>query len=297
MRFAVLVSLLLVVLPSSLARAVPEGCAKFGETDPQQSRERQRAGAPQGPMRRCASTRSLTLAALSAASPGFTAQGKAPGTSVEELARRAAENEKKCREARDHYTYRQTFEFTEYGGGSYVAVTDVTFTPEGKRIEKPVRKPINSLSKLRMTEEDLRDLTEVQPLLLEPEDLWNYEVTYMEEAELNAIRTHVLRVHPRQIFDSQRLFDGIVWVTAEGLEIIQAEGKAVPDLVKNGRENLFARFTTFRERIDGVHWFPARTVADDVLQFRTGPVRVHFVIKYENYKRFGADIKIEYPPK
>jgi hypothetical protein len=35
-------------------------------------------------------------------------------------------------------------------------------------------------------------------------------------------------------------------------------------------------------------------VADDTLQFRTGPVRVHFVIKYENYKRFGADIKIEY---
>ena len=221
-------------------------------------------------------------------------QGKTPGTKVEELIRRAAENEKKCREARDHYTYRQTFEFTEYGGGSYVAVTDVTFTPEGKRIETPVRKPINTLSKLRMTEEDLRDLTEVQPLLLEPEDLWNYEVTYVEEAELNGIRTHVLRVRPRQIFDTQRLFDGIIWVTAEGLEIIQAEGKAVPDLVKNGRENLFARFTTFRQRIDGVHWFPARTVADDVLQFRTGPVRVHFVIKYENYKRFGADIRIEY---
>ena len=72
-----------------------------------------------------------------------------PGTSLEELVRRAAENDKKCREARDHYTYRQTFEFTEYGGGSYVAVADVTFPPEGKRLEKPVRKPINALSKLQ----------------------------------------------------------------------------------------------------------------------------------------------------
>ncbi len=231
--------------------------------------------------------------------PGLAASPAAPAgePDVTELSRKVAENEKRFRIARDHYTYRQTFQFTEEGGGSYQAVTDVTFTPEGKRLEKPLKKPSSSLKKILLTEEDFRDLVEVQPFVLDPEDLWNYEISYVAEQTLAGMAVHVLRIKPRQIFDTQRLFSGTIWVSKDGLQVLQAEGRAVPDLVRKGRENLFPNFTTVRERVDGAHWFPVLTYADDVLPFRSGPIRVRFTIKYENYQRFGADVKIQYQTK
>lgn len=217
---------------------------------------------------------------------------------LDALIRRVAENEKKFREARDHYTYRQTFQFVEEGGGSYIVVSDITFTPEGKRFEKGLKSPVETLKKIRLTAEDFRDLVEVQPFVLEPEDLWNYEVKYVAEQTIAGLPAHVLRIRPRQIFAGQRLFDGTIWVSKDGLHIIQAEGQAVPNIVRKGQENLFPHFTTVRESVDGRHWFPVMTYADDVLQFRSGPVRVRFTIKYEQYKRFTTDAKIIFdPPK
>lgn len=221
----------------------------------------------------------------------------APAFDLAGLIQRVSKNESRFREARDHYTYRQTFEFIEDGGGLYKAVTDVIFTPEGKRIEKPLKKPINTLKKLTLTDEDFRDLIEVQPFILDPDSAWNYEVKYVADQMLGNRLTHMLRARPKQTFEGQRLFDGTLWISADDLQIIQAEGRAVPDLIHNGKENLFPRFTTVRERIDGQNWFPVRTFADDVLQFRTGPIRVHFSIKYEQYKRFSAESKIQYDPK
>ena len=237
----------------------------------------------------------MTLAlAFSLLCPGQAPLPLPAGLDLDTLVRRVAENEKKFRQARDHYTYRQTFEFSEEGGGLYASVIDVIFTPEGKRLEKPVRGPVNTLKRIRLTEEDFRDLVEVQPFVLEPEDLWNYEVAYVAEQMLAGVPAILLRIRPRQIFDTQRLFDGTIWVSKAGLEIVQAEGKAVPDLIRKGRENLFPHFTTIRQRVDGLHWFPVLTYAQDVLPFRSGPQRVRFQIKYEQYKRFTTDIKIQY---
>jgi hypothetical protein len=216
---------------------------------------------------------------------------------LKQLIARVAAGERDFRAARDHYTYRQTFEFVEEGGGMYRAVTDVTFTPEGKRLEKPLRKPINTLKRIQLTEEDFRDLAGIQPFVLEPEDLWNYEVAYVDEQLLRGMPTLVLRISPRQTFEGQRLFDGFIWVSKEELQVVQVEGQAVPNIIHNGKENLFPRFTTIRAKIDGKHWFPVETRSDDQLQFRTGPVRVHFSIKYENYKRFQAESRIQYQTK
>lgn len=213
---------------------------------------------------------------------------------LKELVARVAATEREFRMAREHYTYRQTFEFIEEGGGAYRAVTDVTFTPEGKRLENALKAPINTLKRILLTEQDFRDLAEVQPFVLDPEDLWNYEVTYLEEQTLRGIPTFTLRIRPRQTFEGQRLFDGVIWATREGLQVIQLDGRAVPNLLIKGKENLFPRFTTTREKIDGQNWFPALTVSDDVLEFASGPVRVHFTVKYAQYRRFQAESRIQY---
>jgi len=93
---------------------------------------------------------------------------------------------------------------------------------------------------------------------------------------------YVLQVRPRQVFPGQRLFEGILWI------------RAVPAIFKWSSENLFPRFTTIRARIGGRWWFPVYTFADDVLGFRTGPVRLRMTIRYSDYKRFTAESTIHF---
>ena len=72
-------------------------------------------------------------------------------------------------------------------------------------------------------------------------------------------------------------------------------GKAVPDIRgKGGQENLFPRFETYREQVDGKYWFPTYTRAVDTLQFSSGAQRIRQIIKYDNYKQFQADVKLTY---
>jgi hypothetical protein len=78
------------------------------------------------------------------------------------------------------------------------------------------------------------------------------------------------------------------------LQIVKTKGKSVPEIRSKNGENLFPEFTTWREQIDGKYWFPTYTRVDDTLRFSTGEVKVRQVVKYLNYKRFGADVKITY---
>ncbi len=55
-----------------------------------------------------------------------------------------------------------------------------------------------------------------------------------------------------------------------------------------------SRFTTVRRAVDGKHWFPVYTYADDTLGFRTGPQRIRLMIRYSNYKRFGSESSITF---
>ena len=76
---------------------------------------------------------------------------------------------------------------------------------------------------------------------------------------------------------------------------MKSYGKAVPDIRGKGdQENLFPRFETYREQVDGLYWFPTYTRAVDTLQFSSGAQRIRQIIKYDNYKKFQADVKLTY---
>ena len=71
----------------------------------------------------------------------------------------------------------------------------------------------------------------------------------------------------------------------------RADGRAgrAADPHHQERRTCFPRFTTIRKPMDGKHWFPIYTYADDTLHFRTGPQRERLRIAYSNYRRFGAE--------
>jgi hypothetical protein len=216
-----------------------------------------------------------------------------------DLVRRIIARETETAAVQANYTYRQSVtlgELNKQGAaqGEYREIRDIIFSPQQERTEQMVGKPSNTLSHLQLTDEDFRDIREIQPFLLTKDQAFSYETTYRGEEKVDGIDCFVLRLRPRQILASQRLFDGMIWVAQSDYSIIRSAGQAVPQILTTKNENLFPKFTTVRQKVEGDFWFPVLTVADDTLPFRTGPQRIQLTIKYSDYRKFGADSKITF---
>ena len=224
------------------------------------------------------------------------------GTPPADLIRRVAQRETESEAIRGNYTYRQSVSIEEMGErgnlvGSYRELRDITFTPAGERSDVMIGKPTQTLVRLKLTEEDFRDIREIQPLLLTRERLFMYQAKFKGEQEVDGVMYYVLQVTPRQILDGQRLFEGFLYVDQTDFSIVRMEGRAVPQIFGTKQENLFPHFTTIREKKDQGVWFPVYTHSDDTLPFRNGPMRLRMKIEYSNYKRFGAETTIRFEDK
>jgi len=225
---------------------------------------------------------------------GVPAQSPPP-----DLARRVAERATEARRARDQFTYRQTVVVEELSpsgarAGQYREVRDIVFSPLAERSEQLVGKPQQTLQRLQLTEEDYRDIREVQPFLFDSDQLWIYETRYKGEETMDGVECYVMQVRPRQILAGQRLFDGLVWAAKKDFSIVRTEGKAVPEMRSLKSENLFPQFTTLWSPVEGDLRFPVYTYADDTLDFRVGPLRVRLSIRYSNYRRFAAESTVRF---
>ena len=206
------------------------------------------------------------------------------------LARLVAHRESETEAERNQYMYRQTVTLQELDTrGEYKETRDIIFSPAHERTEELIGNPDNRLKLLQLTDEDFRDIRDIQPLVLTEDRLWNYETRFRGEEKMDDVDCWVLQVRPRQILGSQRYFDGLIWVDKKGNDIVRMEGQAVPQIISTKKENLFPRFTTIRKKVDGQHWFPLFTYADDTLAFRQGPQHIRLRIGYTNYKRFTAE--------
>jgi hypothetical protein len=232
------------------------------------------------------------------ASAVFTARARADDPPAD-LVRRIIQRETATEQAQSNYTYQQTVTIDEFDNrgarsGRYKEVRDVIFSPQHERTEQFLGKPQSSLVRLQLTDEDFRDLREIQPFLLTKEQAFLYETKFRGEESVDGRDCWVLQIRPRQILQGQRLFDGMMWVDKQDYSIVRNEGQAVPQILTTKTENLFPRFTTIRQKVDGDFWFPVKTVGDDQLQFRTGPLHMRLEIQYSKYQKFGADSKITF---
>jgi hypothetical protein len=127
---------------------------------------------------------------------------------------------------------------------------------------------------------------------LTSENIDKYDLTYRGMEMVDEIDTYVFEVNPKTLEKDQRYFEGRIWVDQQDLQIVKTYGKAVPDIHGRSGENLFPRFETYRENIDGKYWFPTYTHANDVLDFTAGPVRIKMTVRYANYKQFKSTARI-----
>jgi hypothetical protein len=243
---------------------------------------------------------SKTASQTPAAAPktdSSTVSTKAPDIPVPEIIKKFGDRELEFKKERDNYTYTQTFvvqtiDFDGRADGEYRMTSDILFTPDGRRYEKVVSAPQPTLQRISLSQQDLDDLEHVQPFVLTSDELPKYDVNYAGREQLDELGTYVFDVKPKKIEKNQRYFQGRIWVDDRDLNIVKSDGKAVPDIVKKGNENIFPRFETFRENIEGHYWFPTYTRSDDELHFSTGAIHMRMTVRYANYKRFGATIKI-----
>ena len=217
------------------------------------------------------------------------------------LPKKVAMRETESEAARANFMYRQNVlieELDDRGArrGDYREVREVSFSPQAERTEQAVGKPSNNLVRLGLTEEDFRDIREVQPFLLTQEKLWLYQIKFKGEENIDDIDCYVLDVQPRQLLDGQRLFEGLFWVDKRDYSIVRSYGRAVPQIWSSKGENLFPRFTTMRKKMPNGFWFPDRTQADDTLPFRNGPIHIRMTIQYESYKQFKAESSVTFEP-
>src|SRR6202050_107394 len=241
----------------------------------------------------------LMLPEMARAQQGPLDKTEPKGITVDEIIKRFAAKEKEFKEARDQYTFRQDVKVMTLDGdtpdGSYQEVFDVTFDDKGKKVKNVVFAPQPTLQRLQMTEEDFDDIENRLPFVLTSDEIGEYDILYVGQQKQEDLNTYVFDVAPKQIVGKKRYFSGRIWVDDHDFQIVETYGKTVPDIHKGkNSENLFPKFTTWREQIDGQYWFPTYTRAEDTLQFSMGGVKIREIIKYTNYRRFGAKSRITY---
>lgn len=218
------------------------------------------------------------------------------GVTTDEIIRHFTTKEKEFQTARDQYTYRQDVRvITPDDNGEYHEIFDVLFDDQGKRLENVVFAPQSSLNLISMSPEDVDDIRHRLPFVLTSDEIPEYQILYVGQQQEDELHCYVFDIAPKEIVGKKRYFQGRIWVDDRDFQIVKTYGKTVPDIrKKRGQENLFPKFTTWREQIDGKYWFPTYTKADDTLHFSSGDVHIREIVKYSDYKRFGSNVKITY---
>ena len=238
----------------------------------------------------------LVSAPLLTAAEATAGEGK---PSVDEIIRAFVQNETEFAKAREQYTYRQEVKLTEYNEGGRAAgrwelVQDIIFGPDRERTERVVYAPLATLQRISLSPQDMQDLRDVQPFVMTLDNWQEYDVDYIGEQQVDEIETYVFSIKPKRMEKGERYFQGQAWVDQLTLQIVKTHGRGV-GVLKKKEDQAFPAFETYRDQIDGKYWFPVYTRADDVLQFKSGlEVKIKLIIKYSDYKRYGAESGITF---
>ncbi len=250
----------------------------------------------------------LSPIAVAAGQAGFGPLDPTPPSNltVDQIIQKFGEREAAFAKARDQYTFRQTVKVDTIDDdsgkpdGEYQQVTDIVFSDSGARTEHVVFAPANTIQKVIMTENDFNDIEHRLPFVLTTPELPEYDLTYLGRQKVDDIDTFVFDCRPKTLEKGKRYFQGKVWVDQQEFEIVLINGKAVPDILRRGHEDLSPPYTTYYQEVDGGNWFPVYTKADGVLHFPAqqgalaNDVHLRYVVKYEDYKRFHAKSRIIY---
>lgn len=216
---------------------------------------------------------------------------------INRIVKKFTDNEGLFRRALGEYNFSRKAIIQTIGMGGQVTGefrrdSEMIIPSSGSRFEKIMYAPVDTLTDLKITPEDLEDLGGVNPFALEPSAIDKYNFNYVGKEHIDELDLFVFDVSPKVMPDPKsglRLFSGRVWVDDQDLMIVKTKGKAVPEW----KNNRFPTVETYRENIDGKYWFPTYVYADDELVFDSGDtVHMRMKVTYTNYKLAHSDVRI-----
>jgi hypothetical protein len=211
------------------------------------------------------------------------------GITPPQIIQRFTAKEKEFKQARKRCTYRRTVKIQALQGkdvrGEYEQVADVSLDSSGKKVKNIVFAPLPSLS---LSPEDVADQESRLYFTLSTDELPEYTVLYKGQQQEDDLHCYVFDVAPKKIEKDKRYFQGRIWVDDHDFQIVKMSGKSAPDIYRKKHEpNLFPKFTTWRQIMDGKYWYPTYSLTDDTLQFPGGDVHIKGVVKAADFKCSG----------
>jgi len=217
-------------------------------------------------------------------------QGKQPDRPLEDILRHAAEKEAEYAGAHALYRYRLSVrvqEFSQDGRllGEFEQTGDVDFDASGRRRLRLTENPYLDLVQLQLARVELDDLDFIPLFIFKPEQLADYDFTFVTAERVDEVDTYLIRVEPRRAArPGERFFEGLIWIDAHKLDVVRAFGRLKPPRTANAFKGLFQRVEVFRQPV-GDFLFPIFVRADDVLVTRPDTVRTRLVVRFSNHER------------
>jgi hypothetical protein len=214
-----------------------------------------------------------------------------PAKPPAQIIKEFAEKEEKFLRARAQYGYKKSIKLTEFAhdgqpSGEFQLTVATVIDTDGKLYEKIVAQPPSTLHALQLSPEDLKAIARIPAYPLIPSMLAKYELRYVGAEKVDEVDCYIFDAKPKLLERAHALFQGVVWVDKQYLEVVKTYGKWVTDLGDERSPELpFTNFETYRENVEGKYWFPNYSRSDDYLHLKdSGDVPVRLVIKWSEFK-------------
>ena len=219
-----------------------------------------------------------------------------PAMPPTEIIKAFADKEEQYLRARARYGYKKTIKLTEFGkdgqpSGEYQVALVAMVDSDGTVYEKTAEKAENTLHYIELQPgSSLAASTRLPAYPLLPGQLAKYELRYVGDEKVDEIDCYIFEAKPKLLERAHALFQGVVWVDKQYLEVVKTYGKWVNDLGDVHAPDLpFVNFESYRENVDGKYWFPNYSRSDAYLHLKDETVPVRLVIKWSEMKPLPAN--------
>jgi hypothetical protein len=212
-----------------------------------------------------------------------------PSLPPEEIIRRFAAKEDEMNRAITGYIFQKSVRVEEIGPdgkatGQVEIVTQQILTPDGKLLEKPVRRTNSTLKSVDIERGDpsLFVATPMFPLMTS--QLSKYEITFGGKQPLDELSAYFFTVKPRTVDRIHPYFSGVVWVDEQDLVIVKTIGKWVTETGDFTSPTLpFAVFETYRQQVGKSFWFPSYSRSDETIEVGGSSIPMRMTVRWTDF--------------
>ena len=200
--------------------------------------------------------------------------------SAQDFIKEVATNEEVFAKASANYGYRLEVSVQTLLGdtvdGEYRRSSTVDFDDKGQRRETVTEGPVNTLTRLRITDRELDKLREA--FVLTAPKVSDNDIVYGGRQQVGDINAAVFDIMPRNQSADIRGFEGRVWVQGRDNAIIHVCGRTSASPIAP------MRFDVTRAAVEDKYWFPVLIRADEDARISGDTVHVRLTARYSDYK-------------